>query len=170
MKYSLSFINFNLFCSKKIESIHFIELQLIKNKGYIFLKSIDENTIEYIKKEIGIYDFKIKSDYLIIFRFIKIESFYYNIVSFIMKDEFKFRNFEFPSLEEYKENPYLIMNRHFNYIHVNTLQDSNFLISRNKKNYCCLCHGLKEIIQIQDMNNVNDGIQFCQTCLKNLIN
>jgi hypothetical protein len=165
MKYCLSFINLNLFCSSIINNYKFLNLKLKQNKGLLLFEEINDNLIDFLKYQIGIYHFNIY-DNLIIFPFFKIDSGYYNYIPENIEDGFNFRNFNFNEILLYQENPYLKMYHDDNLIHINTLQDNNFIISKNISNYCCLCNKKKLIIQFRDCLNDLDTLQICFTCLE----
>jgi len=169
MKYCLSFINFNLFCSSIINHYKFKKLKLKQNKGILFFEEINDNLIEFIKNQVGIYHFSINHDQ-IIFPFFKIDFGYYNYIPENIENGFNFRNFNFNEILPYSENPYLKMYHNQNQIHINTLQDNNFIISKNLSNYCCLCNKKKLIIQFRDCLNDIDTLQICLTCLENFNN
>jgi len=195
IQYTLSYIHINRFCSSKmIESIYQLSFE-DDRFGYLCLDTPIQthHKIEihsFLRTSLGIQSFTQLNPYCIQFPYIKIESDYYNIIKdMVLQDSTEgMRSFSMSILPPYLENPYLKMYHGAEYIHINTLQDSHFLLTTvlppssqqtqttnetsSSSFFCglCTCRTARAILRIHDQTNEKDALQLCILCLRQIIN
>jgi len=168
MKYSLSCIFLDLFCSSRIDPYQFKELRFKNKRGYIWFDRWDLTVSSFLEGEIGILYYKRNKKGWIVFPFVRVDSLYFNYIPFIVEDGFKYRHFDLPSLEDYIENPFMKMIDIKQNIHINTNKDSHFVLTKNKTQFCALCKKYTIILQLYDTSNENDQLQICFKCIQSL--
>jgi hypothetical protein len=176
MKYTISYININKLISSERHPL-FLELKFLSNnKGRIlFEENINDIVIEWLEKDIGIYEYKKIDEQFIYFSFTRIEGDYYNIIFHPKKEwkdnPFQFRTFDLSNIVYSKEErPFLKMYKCSKWIHIQTIKGSDFLFTiHQNENYCCICQRLqKNVLGIRDMMNENDQIYICKNCRINI--
>jgi len=166
INYTISCIFISKLLSQQSKALGFSNLTLEtheKNKiakGFIiFDHPIDEITINFLQREIGIYFYQIV-DTKCKFSFVKIDTNYYNIIEEeYSHDEnpFLIKTFQLilDSDEFNEECKTSLMLYHNNFVHV-TGDDEIFLCKRY--DFCCICSKKKNTIQFNKLCNI------CMSC------